>query len=55
MLPKFVVFSNAEIVTTLTSDVGKILTSLHHVQPGGLMNLLTGLRIAHVRHALMMC
>uniref|UniRef100_A0A2P2HY18 26S proteasome non-ATPase regulatory subunit 4 n=2 Tax=Hirondellea gigas TaxID=1518452 RepID=A0A2P2HY18_9CRUS len=40
--------NNAEIVTTLTSDVGKILTSLHHVQPGGLMNLLTGLRIAHL-------
>lgn len=40
--------NNAKIVTTLTSDVGKILTSLHHVQPGGLMNLLTGLRIAHL-------
>lgn len=39
---------NAEIVTTLTSDVSKILTNLHRVQPGGLMNLVTGLRIAHL-------
>lgn len=39
---------NASVVSTLTTDVGKILTSLHHVQPGGNLNLSTGLRVAHL-------
>ena len=40
--------SNAEVRATLTSDVGKVLSTLHKVEVGGTMNLLTGLRIAHV-------
>ena len=41
-------FFSTEVLATLTTDVGKILTSLHKVQPSGLINLLTGIRIAHV-------
>lgn len=43
----FVSFS-VEVLATLTSDVGRILSKLHQVQPNGSMNLLTGIRIAHV-------
>lgn len=37
---------------TLTTDVGKILTKLHQVQPSGNIKLITGIRIAHVSEAL---
>ncbi|XP_076034559.1 regulatory particle non-ATPase 10 isoform X2 [Oratosquilla oratoria] len=40
--------ANTEVLATLTTDVGKILTSLHKVQPEGEINLLTGIRIAHL-------
>jgi len=40
--------NNAEVRATLTSDVGKVLSTLHKVEVGGTMNLLTGLRIAHL-------
>lgn len=33
---------------TLTSDVGKILASLHRVQSKGEINFLTAVKIAHV-------
>lgn len=39
-----------EVLATLTSDVGRILSKLHQVQPDGEINLHTGIRIAHVRH-----
>lgn len=37
-----------EVLATLTSDVGRILSKLHQVQPDGNINLHTGIRIAHV-------
>lgn len=40
--------ANVEVLATLTSDVGRILSKLHQVQPNGSMNLLTGIRIAHL-------
>jgi len=40
--------ANTEVLATLTTDVGKILTSLHKVAPNGNINLLTGIRIAHL-------
>jgi hypothetical protein len=47
MLNCFFVYS-VEVLATLTSDVGRILSKLHRVQPQGTINLLTGIRIAHV-------
>jgi hypothetical protein len=41
-------FYSVEVLATLTSDVGRILSKLHRVQPQGTINLLTGIRIAHV-------
>ena len=41
-------YSRVEVLTTLTTDVGKILAKLHQVQPCGDINFLTGMRIAHV-------
>lgn len=40
--------ANVEVLATLTSDVGRILSKLHQVQPQGNINLLTGIRIAHL-------
>ncbi|KAJ8874288.1 hypothetical protein PR048_025134 [Dryococelus australis] len=40
--------ANVEVLATLTSDVGRILSKLHQVQPNGNINLLTGIRIAHL-------
>lgn len=40
--------ANVEVLVTLTSDAGRILSKLHQVQPNGNMNLLTGIRIAHL-------
>lgn len=42
-------FSTVEVLATLTGDVGRILSKLHLVQPNGNVNLVTGIRIAHVR------
>ena len=41
-----------EVLVTLTTDVGRVLSKLHHVQPKGKTNFLTGIKIAHVRHSL---
>lgn len=41
-------FGSVEVLATLTSDVGRILSKLHQVQPNGDINLHTGIRIAHV-------
>lgn len=40
--------NTVEVLATLTSDVGRILSKLHRVQPKGNINLLTGVRIAHL-------
>jgi len=41
-------YSSVEVLATLTSDVARILSKLHQVQPNGTINLMTGIRIAHV-------
>jgi 26S proteasome regulatory subunit N10 len=38
-----------EVLVTLTSDIGKILTALHNTKIGGKANLMTGIQIAQVR------
>lgn len=40
--------AKVEVLATLTSDVGRILSKLHQVQPEGDINLLTGIKIAHL-------
>ncbi|KAJ8921806.1 hypothetical protein NQ315_008435 [Exocentrus adspersus] len=40
--------AKVEVLATLTSDVGRILSKLHQVQPDGEINLHTGIRIAHL-------
>ncbi|XP_049937789.1 26S proteasome non-ATPase regulatory subunit 4 [Schistocerca serialis cubense] len=40
--------ANVEVLATLTSDVGRILSKLHQVQPQGNIKFLTGIRIAHL-------
>ena len=41
-------FYSTKVLATLTTDAGRILSKLHQVQPEGSINLLTGVRIAHV-------
>lgn len=45
---KSLYLSSVEVLATLTSDVGRILSKLHQVQPNGKLCLVTGIRIAHV-------
>ena len=40
--------ANTQVLATLTTDAGRILSKLHQVQPEGAINLLTGVRIAHL-------
>lgn len=40
--------ASLEVLVTLTSDVGRILSKLHHVQPSGDCKFLTGIKIAHL-------
>lgn len=40
--------ANTKVLATLTTDAGRILSKLHQVQPEGAINLLTGVRIAHL-------
>lgn len=44
----FLLFSTVEVLATLTGDVGRIMSKMHLVQPNGNVNLVTGIRIAHV-------
>src|SRR5437867_3806254 len=37
-----------QVLTTLTTDTGRILAKLHQVQPQGDANLLTSIRVAHL-------
>lgn len=41
-------YSNCEVLTTLTPDSGRILSKLHAVQPKGKICFCTGIRVAHV-------
>lgn len=41
-----------EVLATLTTDVGKVLTCLHKVQPQGDGHFVTGVKKAHVRKTL---
>lgn len=40
--------ASLEVLVTLTSDVGRVLSKLHHVQPKGKANFSTGIKIAHL-------
>ncbi|XP_054167052.1 26S proteasome non-ATPase regulatory subunit 4-like [Oppia nitens] len=40
--------ANPQVLTTLTTDVGRILSKLHAVEPLGEINLMTGIRVAHL-------
>jgi 26S proteasome regulatory subunit N10 len=44
----YIFFISVEVLATLTTDVGRIMSKLHLVQPNGNISLLTGIRIAHV-------
>ncbi|XP_012286987.1 26S proteasome non-ATPase regulatory subunit 4 [Orussus abietinus] len=43
-----ITLANVEVLATLTSDVGRILSKLHRVQPNGNLCFITGIRIAHL-------
>lgn len=43
-----IVMSNVEVLTTLTADVGKILSKLHQVQPKGNIRFCTAVKVAHL-------
>lgn len=40
--------ASLEVLVTLTTDVGRILSKLHHIQPRGDAQFSTGIRIAHL-------
>ena len=46
-------FASLEVLVTLTTDVGKVLSTLHSVKPKGAINIITGIKIAHVSCTIM--
>ncbi|XP_037091945.1 26S proteasome non-ATPase regulatory subunit 4-like [Pollicipes pollicipes] len=40
--------AGGQVLTTLTTDAGRVLSKLHEVQPNGDSNFLTSMRIAHL-------
>uniref|UniRef100_A0A8C1AR31 26S proteasome non-ATPase regulatory subunit 4 n=1 Tax=Cyprinus carpio carpio TaxID=630221 RepID=A0A8C1AR31_CYPCA len=40
--------NNCEVLTTLTTDTGRILSKLHAVQPLGIISFCTSIRVAHM-------
>lgn len=40
--------ASSEVLATLTTDVGRLLSKLHQVQPKGDINFVTAIRIAHL-------
>ena len=40
-----------EVLVTLTTDVGKLLSKLNQVRPRGNINFVSAIRIAHVSYA----
>ncbi|XP_022086681.1 26S proteasome non-ATPase regulatory subunit 4-like isoform X2 [Acanthaster planci] len=43
-----ITLSNVKVLVTLSSDVGRILASLHQTQPNGDLTFITGIRVAHL-------
>lgn len=43
-----IALTNAKVLNTLTSDAGRILATLHRVQPAGELNFMTGIKVAHL-------
>ncbi|OWA53626.1 26S proteasome non-ATPase regulatory subunit 4 [Hypsibius exemplaris] len=43
-----VTFNNGRVIVTLTSEVPKLLANLHQIQPLGMINFETGIRVAHL-------
>ncbi|XP_072032220.1 26S proteasome non-ATPase regulatory subunit 4-like [Amphiura filiformis] len=43
-----IALTNAKVLNTLTTDAGRILATLHQVQPNGEMNFMTGIKVAHL-------
>ena len=48
LIASLCLYSNVEVLTTLTTDVGRILSKLHQVQPKGDIKFCTGVKVAHV-------
>jgi len=44
-----------EVLVTLTTDVGKLLSKLNQVRPKGNINFVSAIRIAHVSNKLCLC
>ncbi|XP_014675701.1 PREDICTED: 26S proteasome non-ATPase regulatory subunit 4-like isoform X2 [Priapulus caudatus] len=40
--------ANVRVLVTLTSDAGNVMAKLHQIQPSGFINIITGIRIAHL-------
>ena len=53
LLDIFICFVSLEVLVTLTTDVGKVLSTLHSVKPKGAINIITGIKIAHVSDTVM--
>ncbi|XP_071946786.1 26S proteasome non-ATPase regulatory subunit 4-like isoform X2 [Antedon mediterranea] len=43
-----ITMANVKVLVTLTTDVGRILATLHQMRPSGKMTFLTGVRVAHL-------
>ncbi|XP_038065001.1 26S proteasome non-ATPase regulatory subunit 4-like isoform X2 [Patiria miniata] len=43
-----ITLANVKVLVTLSSDVARILASLHQTQPKGDLNFITGIRVAHL-------
>ncbi|XP_033633462.1 26S proteasome non-ATPase regulatory subunit 4-like [Asterias rubens] len=43
-----ITLANVKVLVTLSSDVGRILASLHQAQPKGDLSFITGIRVAHL-------
>lgn len=44
----FFVNDSVKVLVTMTSEVERILATLHQVHPEGSLNFLTGIKVAHV-------
>ena len=44
----FLFLISVKVLVTLTTDVGRILSKLHQVQPNGYIKFGTAIRVAHV-------
>ena len=46
---------SVEVLVTLTTDAGRVLSKLHQVQPKGNIRFGTALKVAHVRCSFRIC